>query len=193
MALLTAPLSDFEIPNPWAQQVQSKIDAILEAERTRLAFAQIFDGIQTQGAAAEMGDVESSMDLPLPQDVTKDAREHAKFWLAAKEIRNVLVNTLVAMEALRIVRSNFLLDVDKIRALVLGFIKPVVRSCLREYASSLVATGRTIPITSFQQQCRDKRSDIDAIEDWGEEYIFGGLLVHQEDGYKVGILWWCRL
>lgn len=178
--------SEFTIPEPWGSTCYSAIHRTMAFHRAHQALAQIFDGVQTVYSATEMSDYESMDKLQLSSDVSKEAEKDAENWLLQVEqmVRDAEINVTSAGAALQFLQS----EVDKAHkagALVHGFIKPVIRSLLRTYLSHCKHVGCYLREGSFWQIHRPSRPATENVQDWGEEYIFGGQLAPSQDRAKV--------
>jgi hypothetical protein len=180
------PLSEFSISESWASEYRSAIHKILASFRTRQALAEIFDGIQTYYSASEMGDQESAIRLPLIADVSKKAEQETENWLTSVEqlVCDTVVDVPSARAALSTLNSEAA-NAHKIGALVHGFIRPAIRNILKRFLRHCESVGRHPHIGSFWQIHHPEKSAAERIQEWGEEYIFGGELVPSQDKTKV--------
>ncbi|KAK3615374.1 hypothetical protein LTR22_027464, partial [Elasticomyces elasticus] len=167
---MAKPLSHFTIPEPYAYECHAKLKELLQAERTHLAFAQLFDNIQLEHAAIEMGDLESFLQLQLPTNITIQAETYAREWLTGQiaQVGARSVASLIAQEALRMLTPNSRRS-TRFAALTHGFVLPIVRDCVKRFVTERERDGHTVSGSNFQQAVRNKASAIEAITEWTED------------------------
>lgn len=180
------PYSQFAIPQRWREPCHAKIKGILALPRTRQAFAQIYDGIQTYYSATDMGDHYSIDGLQLSSIVSDKAEQDSEEWLMSVEqmIADAEIDVHSAEMALKILGSEAA-EARKIGALILGSIKPVIRNLLGRCLLCSQSDGRRVQEGSFWQIHDRTKPAMETVQDWGEEYIFGGQLVQPRDKTKV--------
>ncbi|KAK5704174.1 hypothetical protein LTR97_003187 [Elasticomyces elasticus] len=174
-------LSDF-----WVHLCQDRVASILHMQRTRVAFAQVFDGIQTEDAAVESNDQDAiqeyaSQGLRLPSESTAAAIGAVEEWLGATEERiDAWTRTCIKEDTTRALTCTSSTDHERIRATVQDIMKPLIRSLLRDFYHWTGNGRRPLSPYSFQRKARGLLFDVEVVQNWGEEQIFGGSLVDKD-------------
>lgn len=106
---------------------------ILESERTREALAQIFEGIQTEYSAVQMGDYESIDKLRLKLTLSEESKQHTSDWLAS--VNKVMRDTTLDHDTVSGALAILISDADRAQkdwTLFWTFIRPVINRCLQQ-------------------------------------------------------------
>jgi hypothetical protein len=179
-------LHETPIPYSWKSELYVALRKLLTLERTREAFAQIFEGVQTQHSAIMMGDFDSTNELELKLSLSDEAKKHADCWLSPTEnvMNNVVLDYATTYQASSILNSDASIA-EKNWVLLHDLIKPAFNSCLRRYLLSCKDEGGSLQPGSFYQIYCPKRPAWEMVQDWVEEFVFGGKLSASPDKTKV--------
>ncbi|KAK5728007.1 hypothetical protein LTR17_012314 [Elasticomyces elasticus] len=175
----SSTLSDF-----WVHLCRDRVASILRMQRTRLAFAQVFDGIQTEDAAVESNDQDAiqeyaSQGLRLLLEPTAAAISAVQEWFEAIEKRiDAWTRTCIKEDTTRVLTCTRSTNHERTRATVQGIMRPLIRSLLRDFYHWTGTDRRPLSPYSFQRKARGQLFDV--------EVIFGGSLVDEGGVLTVG-------
>ena len=150
------------------------------SSRSYKTLGQIYDGQETWETSVELGDVVALTEPTIRPNVSKDAMKDAKDWIDKQEISHIELSDFWSKELEELFRNSDKVN-DRAVALAVCLFKPAIRWCLEKYCEHLLASEKSLP--TFCQR-RYGSNAMRAIQDWGEERIFGGQL-SLEDGKVI--------
>ena len=165
-------VTELQIPEEWASDCMTLLRTLFTSTLLRKTFGQIYDGREIWETFSESGNITRLMDPATPMEISNDAKEDVIKWVDSQDVDEIKLDQ-PRKSGLETLFSSSDGVGDRTAALTVCLFKPAVRWWLEKYCEHVTEVGKPLPIFSGR---RHDLNTMQAIQDWGEERIFGGEL-----------------
>ncbi len=169
--------------SPYYRDCLSFVQRLLSSDRFKDTLGQIYDGEEIWATKLELGDIAAITSPATRATISDDAARDVYGWIAHQTIDDAQMDGFRIGELEKLFRSNAQ-EEDRLVALALCLIEPLIRWYVAEYCQYLLNSGRTI---LRPRERRGESDTVHALQRWGVDLIFGGQLSIQ-DGKVVHVL-----
>lgn len=165
-------VAELQIPEKWASDCRTLLRALFTSTLLRKTLGQIYDGREIWETFSESGNITRLMDPATPIEISNDAKEDVKNWVDSQDVGQTQLDQL-RKSGLETLFSNSDGIGDRTAALTVCLFKPAVRWWLEKYCEHVTEIGKPLPTFCGR---RHDSNRVQAVQNWGEERIFGGEL-----------------
>ena len=165
-------LTELQIPEEWTADCRTLLRTLFTSPLLRKTFGQIYDGWEIWETFSESGNITRLMDPATPMEISNDAKEDVIKWVDSQDVDELKLDQLRKSGLETLFSSSDRIG-DRMAALTVCLFKPAVRWWLEKYCEHVTEIGKPLPTFGGR---RHDLNMVQAIQDWGEERIFGGEL-----------------